>query len=94
MKGYWVARVDVSDAEVYGKYAILATKAIEEHGGRFLARGGKFISKEGDARSRNVLVEFDSLANAEKCYNSDTYEEALKFANASSVRDFLILEGI
>ena len=94
MKGYWIARVDVTDADTYGKYAILATKAIEEHGGRFLARGGRFIAKEGQARDRNVVVEFASLENAEKCYNSETYKEALELAQSSSVREFIILEGV
>ena len=44
---FWIAHVTVSDDEAYGKYAALATKAIAEHGGTFLARGGTSIQKEG-----------------------------------------------
>ena len=38
MPAYWIAHVTVTDAEAYGRYAKLATGAIEAHGGRFLAR--------------------------------------------------------
>ena len=41
MSAYWCARVHVTDAETYAKYAALAGPAIEKHGGVFLARGGK-----------------------------------------------------
>ncbi|MEL6533092.1 MAG: DUF1330 domain-containing protein, partial [Pseudomonadota bacterium] len=46
-KAYWVAHVTVTDEAAYAKYAALATQAIEAHGGRFLARGGQAIQKEG-----------------------------------------------
>ncbi len=93
MKGYWIARVDVSDSESYGEYAKLASQAIEEFGGKFLARGGQFISKEGVNRQRNVIVEFPSLEIADNCYNSATYKRALGIAKKSAVREFIILEG-
>ncbi len=93
MKGYWIARVDVSDAETYGRYAVLATKAIKDFGGKFLARGGQFIAKEGKCRTRNVIVEFDSLEIAEQCYASEDYKKALKLAEVSAEREFVIVEG-
>lgn len=93
MKGYWIARVDVNDPEGYGEYAKIATEAVEEFGGRFLARGGKFLSKEGTNRQRNVIVEFPSLERANSCYNSATYKRALALAHKSAEREFIILEG-
>lgn len=93
MSAYWIARVDVSDPVTYGKYAEVATKAIAEHGGRFLARGGRSVSLEGANRARNVIVEFSSVEDAEKCYNSATYAEALKFAKVSAERELVIVEG-
>lgn len=94
MSAYWIAHVDVTDAELYGEYAKLAGQAITEHGGRFLARGGKYQSFEGNSRPRNVIVEFPCFDDALKCYNSDTYKRALTFAGRSSDRDLLIVEGI
>lgn len=94
MSAYWIARVDVSDPVTYGKYAEVATKAIAEHGGRFLARGGRSVSLEGTNRERNVIVEFSTVEDAEKCYKSETYAEALKFANVSAERELVIVEGV
>ena len=93
MKGYWIARVDVNDPEGYSEYAKIATQAVEEFGGKFLARGGKCLSKEGTNRQRNVIVEFPSLESANNCYNSPTYKRALALAHKSAKREFIILEG-
>ena len=94
MKGYWIARVDVSDPDSYGEYAKVASQAVEEFGGKFLARGGQFLSKEGVNRQRNVIVEFPSLEEANNCYNSATYRRALEIAKKSAIREFIILEGV
>jgi uncharacterized protein (DUF1330 family) len=94
MPGYWIAHVEVSDPERYGEYARRAGPAIEAHGGRFLARGGRHKQLEGNDRARNVLVEFPSLEAAEACYNSAAYQEALSFARDASVRDLVIVEGV
>ena len=93
MAGYWVAHVAVSDPEVYGEYAKLATDAIAAHGGEFLARASRTVWLEGNPRERNVIVRFDSVEDAEACYHSPTYQEALKFALASAERDLCIIEG-
>ena len=44
MPAYWIAHVEVTDAERYGAYAKLAGPAIAAHGGKFLARGGSTSS--------------------------------------------------
>ena len=93
MAAYWVAHVAVSDAETYGEYAKLATGAIAAHGGEFLARGTRTLWLEGNERERNVIVRFDSVEDAERCYQSAQYQEALKFALASAERDLCIIEG-
>jgi uncharacterized protein (DUF1330 family) len=93
MAGYWIAHVAVSDPEVYGEYAKLATEAIAAHGGVFLARGSRTLWLEGNERDRNVIVRFASVEDAERCYHSPVYQEALKFASASAERDLCIIEG-
>ena len=94
MPAYWIAHVEVSDIERYGEYARRAGPAIEAHGGRFLARGGRYRQLEGNDRARNVVVEFPSLEAAEACYTSAAYQEALSFARGASVRDLVIVEGV
>ena len=94
MTAYWIARVNVTDADSYGEYAKRATPAIEAHGGKFLARGGRFITLEGAEYPRNVLVEFPSVEAAEACYKSPEYREALAFAKGAADRLLVIIEGV
>ncbi|PZQ47940.1 MAG: DUF1330 domain-containing protein [Rhodovulum sulfidophilum] len=94
MPAYWITHVSVSDEASYGEYARRAGPAIAQHGGTFLARGGRHKQLEGRDRPRNVLVRFDTLEAAEACYNSPEYQEALSFAKNASERDLVIVEGV
>ena len=93
MSAYWIAHVNVIDTESYAKYANLATVAIESHGGEFLARGTRTVWLEGTERARNVVVRFPSVEDAQACYQSATYQEALSHAKDAAVRDLCIVEG-
>ncbi|QFU08598.1 hypothetical protein PARPLA_03194 [Rhodobacteraceae bacterium THAF1] len=92
MSALWIAHVHVTDAEAYGKYAKLAGPAIAEHGGAFMARGGRYVTLEGAERARHVVAKFPSVEAAEACYNSDAYQEALSHARGASERDLVIVE--
>ncbi|MCE8008230.1 DUF1330 domain-containing protein [Aestuariivita sp.] len=92
MGALWIAHVTVTDETAYAKYAALATQAIAEHGGVFIARGGRFVQLEGQARPRNVVARFPSVEAAEKCYNSDVYQRALNHARDASERELMIVE--
>ena len=94
MTAYWIARVNVTDEESYGEYAKRAGPAIAQHGGKFLARGGRFVTLEGAEYPRNVLVEFPSVEAARACYNSPEYQEAVAFAKDAADRLLVIVEGV
>lgn len=93
MAAYWIAHVDVTDADSYAEYAKRATGAIEAHGGEFLARATRTVWLEGNERARNVVVRFPSVEDAESCYRSAAYQEALAYARDAAVRDLCIVEG-
>ena len=94
MSAYWIARVDVTDADTYAKYAKIAGQAVSEFGGRFLARGGRSEFLEGVGRARNVIAEFPAMEDALACYRSDTYAKALEYARVSAERELVIVEGV
>ena len=94
MAAYWIGRVTVSDQDSYGEYAKRAGPAIEAHGGRFLARGGRHRTLESRDHARNVVVQFASFEDAIACYNSPAYQEALAHALESAERDVAIVEGV
>lgn len=88
----WIAHVQVTDAEAYGKYAALAGPALAAYGGVFLARAGRYVQLEGNDRARNVVARFPSLERAVECYNSPEYQAALVHAKGAALRDLLVLE--
>jgi uncharacterized protein (DUF1330 family) len=90
----WIAHVHVTDPVAYGEYAKGATVAIADHGGVFLARGGRYVQLEGNDRPRNVVARFPSLAKAVECYNSPAYQAALAHAKGASVRDLMVVEEV
>jgi uncharacterized protein (DUF1330 family) len=93
-KGYWVAHIEVQNPKPYQIYAEGATEAFKKYGGRPLARGGKVISLEGREYPRNVVIEFDSVQAAIRCYNSPEYQEARSHRVDNAIGDVMIIEGV
>jgi uncharacterized protein (DUF1330 family) len=92
-KGYWIARLDIKNAEGMPAYAEAASAAIKRHGGRYLARGGRAHHAEGQHRARNVVVVFPDFECAQACWYSPEYQAAIALRRPHADGDFLILEG-
>ena len=92
MTALWIAHVNVTDAEAYGRYAQAAGPVIAAHGGVFLARATRYVQLEGNARARNVVARFPSVEDAVACYNSAGYQAALEHAKGAAERDLVIVE--
>jgi uncharacterized protein (DUF1330 family) len=93
-KGYWIARVDIRDAAGYPAYVAAAKPAFEKFGARFLARGGSFHQLEGEARARNVVIEFPSLQAAYDCYHSPEYQVAAAIRQQVADAEMVLVEGV
>lgn len=93
-KGYWVARVDVADAESYKAYVAANAEAFRKYGARFLVRAGRFENPEGTSRTRNVVIEFPSYQAALDCWHSPEYQAAmqLRLPPVATI-DLAIIEG-
>lgn len=92
-KGYWIARISVNQPERYDEYKDLAGPAYKEFGAKFLVRGGDFAVSEGNARERNVVIEFPTYQAALDCYNSDQYAKARAVRQAISDGELIVVEG-
>ena len=92
-KGYWVVFADVIDPEGYKEYVAANGPALAKYGARFLARGGQVEPKEGQPKSRVVVVEFPSYRAALDCYHSAEYNAAMKLRQGRSIWDMAITEG-
>ena len=94
-KGYWLATYKkIESKDNLGSYATKATSTIKSYGGNPLVRGGKYKLLEGDDFPRTVIWEFPTYEDAEKCYNSDEYQEAYNILKGSAERNLQIIEGV
>jgi uncharacterized protein (DUF1330 family) len=77
MKAYWIAHVDVSDAEQYTQYTQRAPAAFAEVR-RTVPGQGRAQRSDGrrPTPQRSVVIEFDSYEQAVACYQSAEYQAA------------------
>ena len=94
-KAYWIAFYrEILDPNKLAAYAKLAGPAIQQGGGRFLARGIPAQAYDEGQMERTVLIEFDSVAEAVGVHDSLAYQEALAMLKGGVVRDLRIVEGV
>jgi uncharacterized protein (DUF1330 family) len=92
-KGYWIGRVDVTNEEQYRRYVTGNGPAFAKFGGRFLVRGGQYSIGEGDARARNVVIEFPSYEAARACWDSPEYQAVKALRDGHAIADIIVIEG-
>ena len=92
-KGYWVAKANVNSLEKQQNYGKLAEAVLEKFKGKFLIRGGRQVTKEGEEYMRNVVVEFPSYKDAVDAYESKEYQDALKVLDGGADRLYAVVEG-
>jgi uncharacterized protein (DUF1330 family) len=95
MPAYVVADVNVHDPENFEEYKKTVGPTIEEFGGKFLIRGGKLETLEGNwTPARLVVLEFPSMEKAKAWWNSPSYAgpKAIRLACAEST--LLLAEGV
>ena len=94
MKGYVVCVYkSVNDENALKNYAVKARVAVEKYNGKFLIRGGKKITTEGEESPRTVVIEFTSFTEAEKFFYSKEYQEAHSILKGLVIRHHQIIEG-
>jgi uncharacterized protein (DUF1330 family) len=95
MPAYWVARAKITDPVQYKKYTDLVPAILQRHGGKVLARGGRFQILEGpDTFTRFVVIEFPTLEQGVKCFQSSEYQEAAAFRrNGGGVVELIMVDA-
>ena len=85
----------VTDPAGFEEYRQLVPATIQQYGGRYVVRGGAAETLEGDWQPKRVVVlEFPSLEQAKRWYNSEEYRgpKALRFKTATS--KMILVEGV
>jgi uncharacterized protein (DUF1330 family) len=94
MPAYVIAMMTVTNPAAYEGYRALAGPAVAKHGGRFLARGGRYEVLEGNfPGSRVVVVEFESFEKAKTFYDSPEYRAAREQRHGAAAFNLLVVDG-
>ncbi len=99
MPAYWVAHAKVNDPVEYKKYTDLVPAIVSRHGGKDLARGGRYKINEGPDEfhrlHRHIVIEFPTMEDAVACFESPEYQQAAEFRrrNGAGEVENVIVEG-
>lgn len=95
MPAYVIVDIDVIDPERYAQYRAATPATIAAADGRFLVRGGEITILEGDWQpTRLVVLEFESLAAAERWYESEAYQAAKKLRRDGARMRMVAVQGL
>ena len=95
MSAYLIGEIEVTDPVAYEEYRKQVLAVVTQYGGKFLVRGGKVDPKEGGwAPRRVVLLEFPSMAQAQKWYASAEYAPLIKLRQKASRGRLVLIEGV
>ena len=86
--------LEVTDPEKLEKYREGVFSTVEQYGGRYLTVGGRCDVVEGQWRPVfPVLVEFPSLEQAHRWYDSEEYRELKALRLAATRGNAVFIEG-
>jgi uncharacterized protein (DUF1330 family) len=95
MAAYVVVEIDIQDSSRYADYKRLAPPSIATYGGKYVVRGGRTETLEGDWRpSRLVILEFESAERARAWWGSREYSEAKKLRQQTASAQMVLVEGV
>ncbi|MET7952204.1 DUF1330 domain-containing protein [Micromonospora sp. NPDC005324] len=95
MTAFVISEVEVCDQRRADSYRALAAASIDQHGGRYLARGRRPEAVEGSwpDKCQMVIIEFPSMQAARRWYASPEYAQALEIRQDALDRRLLFVEG-
>lgn len=95
MSAYFIVDIDIHDAAGLEEYRKQVPATITKYGGRFIVRGGKVEQLEGEWQpKRLVLLEFPSLEQARRWYDSEEYRPLKAMRLKASSSNLILVEGV
>lgn len=95
MTAYVIVDINVTDPVRYEDYKQLAAPTVELYGGKYIARGGKTETLEGDwAPTRLVILQFEGIEQAKNWLKSAEYSEARNLRHQTATSQMVVIEGV
>jgi uncharacterized protein (DUF1330 family) len=94
MAGYIIVDVQITDPAAYERYKAAVPATLAAYGGKFLVRGGRAETLEGNWEpNRIVVVEFESVEKAKAWWSSQEYAAPKQLRQSASLTKMIVVEG-
>ena len=95
MAAYIIVEVDVQNPAEYEDYKKLTPGSLVNFQGKFIARGGKTETLEGEWNpKRIVILEFPSFELAKKWWASEEYADSKALRQRTAKTKMIAIEGV
>jgi uncharacterized protein (DUF1330 family) len=95
MSAYFIARVNITDREQYRRYLQVVPGIIRKHHGTVRVRTEESLTLEGPGENRRIIViEFPSVEDAKRFYQSGEYQEAVQIRKNAAVGEIIVVEAV
>ena len=95
MPAYIIVDVTIHNAENYEGYKKLTPASVAEYEGKFIVRGGKTETLEGNWQpGRFVVLQFPSVERAKEWWASEEYGPAKAIRHANAETKMILVEGL
>ena len=95
MPAYIIVDVEIHDPVQYEDYKKMTPVSLAAYGGKFIVRGGKTETLEGDWQPQRIVVlEFPTVERAKEWWASETYAEAKSLRQRTAYTKMIVVEGL
>ena len=95
MPAYVIVDVKINNHEDYEEYKKLTPASITAYDGKFIVRGGKTETLEGDwDPERIVVLEFPTVERAKEWWTSEMYAPAKQIRQRTASTQMIVVEGL
>ena len=89
-----ITEAEILDQAAFNEFSPKVPATMQPFGGKYLARGGKVISLEGDAPKRAVVSVFDNVEKAQAWRDSAAWKELTPTRSKAVKGRAYIVEGV
>lgn len=94
LPAFFIAEIEVIDPEAFKLYASRVAATAARYGGKYIVRGGKTDSLEGEPPKRIVISTWPSMDDAKRWYQSPEYSEIVSIRQRACKSRAFFVEGL